>query len=51
VHVGVALVADSQAPEVVQVSKAALDDPALTAETRAVALGTARDYRRDAKSS
>jgi hypothetical protein len=36
VHVGVALVADPQAAEVVEVSEAALDDPALTSEAGAV---------------
>ena len=33
---GASFVADPQPPEVVQVSEAALDDPALTAQARAV---------------
>ena len=41
---GVALVAGSQAAEVVQVSEAALDDPALAAEPRAVLAATAGDH-------
>jgi len=32
VHVGVALVADPEAPEVVEVGEAALNDPAVTAQ-------------------
>lgn len=40
---GVALVAGSEAPEVVQVSEAALDDPTLAAETRAVCCAAAGD--------
>ena len=48
---GVALVAGSEAPEVVQVSKAALHDPALTSEARAVRCSTTGDDGRDAKSA
>ena len=44
---GVALVADAQAAEVVQVREAALDDPALGAEARAVLGAAARDHRFD----
>jgi hypothetical protein len=40
VDLGVALVADSEAPEVVQVREATLDDPPLLAETGAM-LGVA----------
>ena len=38
VDVGVALLADAEAAEVVQLSEAALDDPALAAEAGAVVL-------------
>jgi hypothetical protein len=47
VELGVALVASSQAPEVVQVREAALDDPALAAEARAVRAAAAGDDRLD----
>jgi hypothetical protein len=47
VHVGVALVADSEAPEVVEVGEAALDDPALTAEGGAVRGAASGDYGLD----
>lgn len=41
---GVALVAGPQAAEVVQVGKAALDDPALAAKTRAVRAAASGDH-------
>lgn len=44
-HLGVTLVA--QAPEVVQVCEAALDEPALAAEAGAVGCSAARDHGRD----
>jgi hypothetical protein len=43
VHLGVALIAGSEAPEVVQVSEAALDYPALAAEPGAVRFSAACD--------
>lgn len=46
---GVALVAGSETAEVVQVSKAALDDPALAAEARPVGCPTTGDHGRDPK--
>jgi hypothetical protein len=51
VDLGVALVAGSQASEVVQVSEAALDDPALAPEPRPVRAGAAGDDRCDAECS
>jgi hypothetical protein len=51
VHVGVALVADSESAEVVEVCEAALDDPALAAEAGAVGCSTAGDDGRDPESS
>ena len=42
-----AFVAGPQAPEIVQVREAALDDPALNAEVRAVLDAAARDDRLD----
>jgi hypothetical protein len=51
VDLGVALVAGSQAPEVVQVSEAALDDPTLFSEAGAVGCSTAGDDRCDAERS
>lgn len=48
---GVTLVAGSEASEVVQVSKAALHDPALTAEPRPMWRAAAGDDRCDAKRS
>jgi hypothetical protein len=51
VDLGIALVAGSEAPEVVQVRKAALDDPALATEARAVCCATAGDDGRDAECS
>ena len=45
---GVALVAGSQAAEVVQVREAALDDPALGAQSGAVVAAAARDHGFDA---
>lgn len=50
-HLGVALVAGSQAPEVVQVGEAALDYPALAAETGAVRFSAARDEVFDSERS
>ncbi len=50
-HVGVALVADSEAAEVVQVSEAALYDPALTAKAGAIRCAAACDDRSDPESS
>jgi len=47
VHVGVALVADSEPAEVVQVSKAALDDPPLAAQAGAVSCAASGDHGRD----
>ena len=46
-HVGVALVADSEPAEVVQVSEAALDDPALASEAGAVGCATTSDHGSD----
>jgi hypothetical protein len=51
VHVGVALVADPEAPEVVEVSEASLDDPALAAQARAVRCPAAGDHGSDPESS
>jgi hypothetical protein len=48
---GVALVASSQPAEVVQVSKAALDHPALAAEARTVRAAAAGDHGRDPERS
>lgn len=50
-HVGVALVTDSEPAEVVQVREAALHDPAVTAEAGAVCFSTARDEVLDPKRS
>jgi hypothetical protein len=50
VHVGVALVTDSEAAEVVQVSEAALHDPALAAEAGAVCCSPSGDHGRDPES-
>ena len=47
-ELGVALVADPQAAEVVQVREAALDDPPLASKARAVAGAAAGDHRFDA---
>lgn len=44
---GAALVAGSQAAEVVQVREAALDDPALDAQVRAVLDAASSDHRFD----
>ena len=49
-HVGVALVANPQPAEVVQVSEAALDDPALTSEAGAVGCSTTGDHGSDPES-
>ena len=49
-HVGVALVTDSEAAEVVQVSEAALHDPALAAEAGAVCCSPSGDHGRDPES-
>lgn len=46
---GVALVAGSEAPEVVQVSEAALHDPALTSEARSMRCAATGDDGCDAK--
>ena len=46
---GVALVAGPEAPEVVQVCKTALDDPALAPEARAVRCAAAGDHGCDSK--
>jgi hypothetical protein len=51
VDLGVALVAGSEAPEVVQVSEAPLDDPALAAEAGAMRAATAGDHGCDAERS
>jgi hypothetical protein len=51
VHVGVALVADPEPAEVMQVSKAALHDPALFSETGAVGCSTAGDHGCDPERS
>jgi len=50
VYVGVALVADPEPAEVVYVSEAALDDPALAPEARTVGCSTAGDDGSDSKS-
>lgn len=50
-HVGVALVADPESAEVVEVSKAALHDPALAAEAGAVGCSATSDDRCDPESS
>jgi hypothetical protein len=50
VHVWVALVADSESAEVVEVSEAALDDPALASDTGAVGCATAGDDGSDPES-
>jgi hypothetical protein len=47
VDLGVALVADPQAPEVVKVREAPLDDPPLLAETGAMLGATPSDDRLD----
>jgi hypothetical protein len=47
VDLRIALVADSQAAEVVQVREAALDDPALATQRRAVLGATPCDYGLD----
>ena len=47
VDLGIALIADPQAPEVVQVRKAALDDPAVATESGAVLGATPGDHRLD----
>ena len=49
-HVGVALVADPEPTEVVQVSEASLDDPALTAQARAMAGSSSGDHGSDPES-
>ena len=46
-HVGVALVADPEPAEVVEVSEAALDDPALASEAGPVGCPTTSDHGRD----
>jgi hypothetical protein len=51
VDLGVALVAGPESPEVVQVSEAALDDPALAAEAGPVCCAAASDDRRDPECS
>jgi hypothetical protein len=51
VDLGVALVASSQPAEVVQVSEAALDDPALAPEARPVGRAAASDHRCDPERS
>jgi hypothetical protein len=51
VDVGVALVADPQAAEVVQVCEAALEDPAVAAEPGTVRLASARNDWRDPERS
>ena len=50
-HVGVALVADPESAEVVEVSEAALHDPALTAEAGAVGCASTGDHGSDAERS
>jgi hypothetical protein len=50
VDLGVALVAGPQAPEVVEVSEAALHDPALAAEPGAVCRSATRDHWCDPES-
>lgn len=49
-HVGVTLVADSEPAEVVEVSEAALHDPALASETGAVGCSATSDDRCDPES-
>jgi hypothetical protein len=51
VDLGVALVACSEASEVVQVSEAALDDPALAAKAGAMPCATTGDHGCDAERS
>ena len=46
-HLGIALVAGSEAPEVVQVGEAALHHPALAPEARSVGCSTTSDHWRD----
>ena len=50
-HVGVSLVADSESAEVVEVGEAALDDPALAAQARAVSGAASGDHGRDPEGS
>ncbi len=50
-HVGVTLVANSQTSEVVQVRKAALDDPALAAQAGAVLCSASGDHGCDPERS
>ena len=50
-HVGVALVADSEPAEVVEVGEAALHDPALAAQAGAVGRSTPGDHGCDPESS